>query len=76
MFADSQGGSQYVVHHQQQRANIAYGQQPVQQAAYDSRSVHSLLSSFCSLLSCAYTCILNSYDQAGGKLFLLIGMCE
>lgn len=41
-FADSQGGSQYVVHHQQ-RVGVAYGQQAVQQAAYDSRSVLSYL---------------------------------
>ncbi|KAM3728669.1 Mediator of RNA polymerase II transcription subunit [Dirofilaria immitis] len=36
MQQDSQGGSHYIVHHQQQRG-VAYGQQSVQQAAYDSR---------------------------------------
>lgn len=41
VFADTQGASQYIVHHQQQRGSLAYGQQSMQQVAYDSRSVLS-----------------------------------
>uniref|UniRef100_A0A915PR29 Mediator complex subunit Med12 domain-containing protein n=1 Tax=Setaria digitata TaxID=48799 RepID=A0A915PR29_9BILA len=43
MQQDSQGSSQYVVHHQQ-RGGVPYGQQSVQQAAYDSRFNQQQLS--------------------------------